>query len=91
MDNIVEYIYQTMASGVIGNTTYDAIKKLLGYKTKNLEKYISERDFYSFKEEIKVLLKEDEKIKESFIKFQQNHSGEGNNIKINTINGDLNF
>jgi hypothetical protein len=87
MQEIIQFITNSILGGVIGNTSYDSIKALLGDKFDKLVQYLKENKKETFKIELEKILNENKKLREELLSLQQNktkinqtHYGNGDNI-----------
>jgi len=60
---LINFIYGAMASGVVGNVTYDGIKALLGVSFGQFLGYVKNDDKKKFQERLDELLESNEKLK----------------------------
>lgn len=85
--NIIEYVWSTIQSGVLGNAAYDGLKKVLGVTFGRLNQYAKEHKKDVFEsallaaiENNKVLLEEINNLRHGHAKAFQSHFGSGDNI-----------
>ena len=87
---MIEFLWNSMAAGVVGNSTYDAIKSSLGKGFDILSTCVAENRESDFNIAISAILLTNEKLlnelqeirrgKEELPPIKQNHTGTGDNI-----------
>ena len=86
--DLVAFVWSAVASGVIGNATYDGIKLVLGEGFDRLSSYAEENKKSDFEIALHAILETNEEIRQKLSLLQenpaniqqQNHSGSGDNI-----------
>lgn len=95
MDNLTDFIINTIGSSVVGNASYDFLKTVLGthfLKTRSIiiDKNLTRQELNS---EIENILNNNPQLKTEINNFlshlTQNHAGSGHNINIKFIQGDF--
>lgn len=85
---ILSFVYTAMASGIVGNTTYDAVKVILGNNFDRLNSYLQNQQNSDFETALREILRSNVEIEDSLKKIAstpannltQYHSGAGDNI-----------
>ena len=68
MQEIVEFVSGAMAGGVVGNTTHDALKAILGSSFDRLFSYLSNNEKAKFEGALEMLLEQNEELNPLFCK-----------------------
>ncbi|MDK2042080.1 hypothetical protein [Aliarcobacter butzleri] len=58
MKEIIEFVSVSIMNGVIGNTSYDLLKNILGTSFDNIKSYITNNQNEKFQCELNILLKD---------------------------------
>jgi len=91
MQELVGFVSGAMIGGVVGNTTYDGLKIILGSSFDMLLKFLSNNEKAEFKGALTILLMQNEELKKQIEQLQQGkeisttiiiqtHSGLGDNV-----------
>ena len=71
MQEIIEFVSVAMVGGVIGNTTHDGLKAILGSSFDRLSSYLSNNEKAKFEGALEMLLEQNKELKEQIIDLQQ--------------------
>jgi len=83
MQEIVQFVSGAMIGGVVGNTTYDGLKVVLGSSFDMLANFLSNNEKAEFKGALTILLAQNEELKQQIIDLQQGKSvSNDNSVKI---------
>jgi len=74
MQEIVIFVSTAIAGGVVGNTSYDSLKVILGSSFDRLSNYLSNNQNEKFKGALEMLLEQNEELKQKIIELQQGKS-----------------
>lgn len=98
MNELIIFVYNALAGGIIGNIAYDNLKIILGDKFSYLEKTANKENMDIFYEKIKKVLHEDSNLEKNIYnlykrntRLVQKHSGSGSNISIDSVVGNIKF
>jgi len=84
MQEIIQFVSNSIESGIIGNLAYASLKKILGSSWKELSSYLSNKEYIKFENKMEEILKNNQEVKKEIIKLQKN------NQNITNINkGDI--
>jgi hypothetical protein len=76
MEDIINFVLDSMLSGTIGNATYDTLKNLLGDKFNILFEYLKNNEKEEFKKNLEKLLKENDELKKQIACLRQKEQKE---------------
>lgn len=83
MQELVQFVSGAMIGGVVGNTTYDGLKIILGSSFDMLVNFLSNNEKAEFKGALTMLLAQNEELKQQIIDLQQGKSViNDNSIKV---------
>jgi hypothetical protein len=83
MQEIVQFVSGAMIGGVVGNTTYDGLKVILGSSFDMLANFLSNNENAEFKGALTILLAQNEELKQQIIDLQQGKSvSNDNSVKV---------
>lgn len=83
MQEVITFVSTAIAGGVVGNTTYDGLKIVLGSSFDKLSSYLSNNQEAKFEGALEMLLEQNEELKKQIIELQKGNSLTiDNSIKI---------
>ena len=71
MQEIVEFISGAMIGGVVGNTTHDGLKVILGSSFDKLSSYLSNNEKLKFEGALEMLFEQNEELKQQIMDLQR--------------------
>ena len=74
MQEIVQFVSTSIASGVVGSVAYDGLKAVLGSSFDMLSDYLSTNKEAEFNGALTMLLMQNEALKQQIIELQQGKS-----------------
>lgn len=91
MQEIVQFVSTSMASGIVGSVTYDGLKIILGSSFDKLSSYLSSNQKEKFEGALEMLLEQNKELKQQIIELQQGKNiVNDNSIKISGKNSGIN-
>ena len=83
MQEIVEFVSGAMVGGVVGNTTHDGLKVILGSSFDRLSSYLSNNEKAKFEGALEMLLEQNEELKQQIVDLQEGKTvTTDNSVKI---------
>ena len=91
MQDIIQFVSTSIASGVVGSVAYDGLKAVLGSSFDRLSNYLSNNETVKFEVALEMLFEENQELKKQIEQLQQEkevsittitqtHSGLGDNV-----------
>lgn len=83
MQEIIQFVSTSIASGVVGSVAYDGLKAILGSSFDKLSSYLVNDEKAKFEGALEMLLEQNEELKQQIIELQKGNSVTiDNSIKI---------
>lgn len=83
MQELVQFVSGAMIGGVVGNTTYDGLKIILGSSFDRLSNYLLNNEIIKFEVALDMLFEENKELKTEIEQLQQGKSVvSDNSIKV---------
>ena len=87
MQEIVQFVSTSIASGVVGNVAYDGLKVILGSSFDKLSSFLSNNQEKKFEGALEILLEQNKELKQQIIELQQGKTAvHDNSVKVNGNN-----